>query len=42
MTTLIPEVNGTSAATVSNKKPRPSKKTIAAPRRTKVAPAKAK
>jgi len=42
MTTLIPEENGTPAATASRKKPKANKKARVAPRRAKVAPAKAK
>ena len=42
MTTLIPEENGTTAATASSKKPKANKKARVAPRRANVAPAKAK
>ena len=42
MTTLIPEANGTLAATASSKKPKAEKKSRVAPRRAHVAPAKAK
>jgi Protein of unknown function (DUF3489) len=42
MTTLIPEENVTLAATASSKKPKAKKKHRVAPRRAKVAPAKAK
>ena len=42
MTTLIPEENGTSAATATSKKPAGNKKARVAPRRANVAPAKAK
>src|ERR1700681_996668 len=42
MTTLIPEENGTHAATASNKKPKTNKEPRVAPRRAKVAPVKPK
>ena len=42
MTTLIPEENGTHAATASNKKPKTNKEPRVAPRRAKVAPVKHK
>jgi hypothetical protein len=42
MTTLIPEQNGTAAATASSKKPKTNNKARVAPRRVHVAPAKAK
>jgi hypothetical protein len=42
MTTLIPEGNGTHAATASSKKPKANKKARVAPRRANVAPAQAK
>jgi hypothetical protein len=42
MTTLVPEGNGTPAATASNKKPKANKKARVAPRRADVATAKAK
>jgi hypothetical protein len=42
MTTLIPEGNGTLAATASSKRPKANKKPRVGPRRTHVAPAKAK
>src|ERR1019366_1434084 len=42
MTTLIPEENGTPAATTASKKPKASKKARVAPRRANLAPAKAK
>jgi hypothetical protein len=42
MTKLIPEENGTPAATASSKKPKPNKKARVAPRRANVAPSKAK
>ena len=42
MTTLIPEENGTLAASANNKKPKAKKKPHVAPRRAHVAPAKAK
>ena len=42
MTTVIPEENGTPAATASSKKPKANKKAPVAPRRAHVAPAKAK
>ena len=42
MTTLIPEENGTPAATTASKKPKASKKARVAPRRANVAPPKAK
>jgi hypothetical protein len=42
MTKLIPEENGTPAATATTKKPNPNKKARVAPRRADVAPAKAK
>jgi Protein of unknown function (DUF3489) len=42
MTTLVPEENGTPAATASKKKPTAHKKARVAPRRAHVAPAKAK
>jgi hypothetical protein len=41
VTTLIPEENGTSAATATGKKPKANKKARVAPRRGHVAPAKA-
>ncbi len=40
MITLIPQVNGTSAAKASRKKPKPSKKALVASRRADVATAK--
>lgn len=42
MTTLIPEENGTIAATAATEKPKANKKPRVAPRRANVAPAKAK
>ena len=42
MTTVIPEENGSSPATVSGKTPKANKKTRVAPRRANVVPAKAK
>ena len=42
MSKLIPEENGTPAAAVSSKKPKPNKKARVAPRRANVAPAKSK
>lgn len=42
MTALIPEENGTPAATPSSKKAKANKKAPVAPRRAQVAPAKAK
>jgi hypothetical protein len=42
MTTLIPEENGTVAATAASKKRKPNTKARVAARRANVAPAKAK